>query len=336
MKSQGKFDWQGLKVLVTGAGGFIGSHLIERLVKLGADVTAFVHYNSRNDWGLLEQLPPRLRNKLNVVAGDICDPHMLKEICRGQKVVFHLAALIPIPYSYVAPASFLQTNAMGSLNLFKACMEAGVRKIVHTSTSETYGSARYVPIDEEHPLQAQSPYSASKIAADKIAESFHLSYGAPIAVIRPFNTYGPRQSARAVIPAVISQALGGRRSISLGSLHPVRDFNYVADTVAGFIAVAESKKTTGKVINVGSGSGITIGDLVKLISKIMGRKIKVVTDEQRVRTPGSEVERLVCDSSRAREICGWRPKFKLDDGLSRTIEYIEGNIGLYKSDMYAL
>ena len=321
---------------MTGAGGFIGSHLTEELVRLDADVTAFVHYNSRNDWGLLEKVPARVRNKLNVIAGDVCDPHMLKEVCAGQNIVFHLAALIPIPYSYIAPASFLQTNAMGSLNVFKACMEAGVEKIVHTSTSETYGSARYIPIDEEHPLQAQSPYSASKIAADKIAESFFCSYGAPIAVIRPFNTFGPRQSARAVIPAIITQVLDRKVSIKLGSLFPVRDFTYVRDTVRGFIAVAESKKTVGEVVNVGTCKGITIGDLVELISELTGRKAKVVRDKKRVRAKESEVERLVCNNGKALELCGWKPKITLRDGLKKTIDYVERHLETYKPEMYTI
>ncbi len=335
-KKREMFRWSGLSVLVTGAGGFIGSHLTEELVGLGADVTAFVHYNSRNDWGLLDKVPTRVRNKLNVVAGDVCDPHMLKDVCRSQQIVFHLAALIPIPYSYVAPASFVQTNAMGSLNVFKACMESGVEKIVHTSTSEVYGSARYVPIDEEHPLQAQSPYSASKIAADKVAESFFRSYNAPIAVIRPFNTFGPRQSARAVIPTIISQVLCRKRSISLGSLYPVRDLTYVRDTVRGFLAVAESKRTVGEVVNIGSGTGISIGDLVKLISEITGRRINVVRDRKRVRAKKSEVEKLVCNNAKALELCGWKPKVKLDDGLKKTVDYVERNMDLYKPDTYTI
>ena len=334
-QEQKNLKWNGLRVLVTGAGGFIGSHLVEELVRLGAKVTAFVHYNSRNDWGLLEKAPSRVLNGLDIIAGDICDPHMLKDVCAKQKVVFHLAALIPIPYSYIAPASFLQTNAMGSLNLFKACMEAGVERVVHTSTSETYGTARYVPIDEEHPLQAQSPYSASKIAADKVAESFCRSFGAPITTIRPFNTFGPRQSARAVIPTIITQALS-RGSISLGSLHPVRDFNFVRDTVRGFISVAESKETVGEVVNIGSGVGITIGDLVKLISAVTGRRLKVVMERARVRPSKSEVDRLICANDKAQKLCGWKPRIRLEDGLRKTAEYIEKNLNLYKTEVYNL
>ena len=258
-------SWKDMRVLVTGAGGFIGSHLIEELARLGADVTAFVHYNSRNDWGLLELVPEETKARINVIAGDICDPHMLRDVCFGQSVVFHLAALIPIPYSYIAPASFLQTNAMGSLNLFKACIEAKARKIVHTSTSETYGTAQYVPIDEKHPLQAQSPYSASKIAADKVAESFCRSYGAPIATVRPFNVFGPRQSARAVIPTIISQALSGCETLRLGSLHPVRDLNYVEIQCADSSPSRNPRALLERSPNIGSGRGISIGDLADLI-----------------------------------------------------------------------
>jgi NAD dependent epimerase/dehydratase len=335
-RKQAMVDWKGRRVLVTGAGGFIGSHLAEELVRLGGDVTAFIHYNSRGDWGLLERVTPAIRRKLTVIAGDVCDPHMLKDVFRGQEVVFHLAALIPIPYSYVAPASYVETNAMGSLNVFKACMDAGVGRIVHTSTSETYGTAQYVPIDEGHPLQAQSPYAASKIAGDKIAESFHRAYDAPISTIRPFNTFGPRQSARAVIPAIMSQVLSGKRRISLGSLHPVRDLTYVKDMVRGFLSVAASDKTVGEVVNVGTGIGISIGDLVEMIGEVAGKAIRVTRDAARVRARASEVDRLICDNGKALSLCSWKPSVKLREGLRKTIDYVGKHMDLYKPEVYAL
>ncbi|MCI0514607.1 SDR family NAD(P)-dependent oxidoreductase, partial [candidate division KSB1 bacterium] len=268
-------DWKNKQILVTGAGGFIGSHLTEQLVTAGAKVRAFVHYNSRNDWGLLERLPAEVKARIEIFLGEIQDPFAVRQAVSGCEVVFHLAALIAIPYSYRAPASYVDTNVKGTLNVMQACLDAGVKKVVHTSTSETYGSAIYTPIDEQHPLQGQSPYSASKIGADKIAESYWLSFGLPVATIRPFNTYGPRQSARAVIPTIITQTLT-RDQIHLGSLTPVRDLNYVADTVAGFIQVAAAENSIGEVINIGFGQGITIGELAQKIFNLMGKTVPIV------------------------------------------------------------
>ena len=271
------------KILVTGAGGFIGSHLTEELVKIGADVKAFVHYNSRNDWGLLEYLPDTIKNEVDFFSGDIQDSIAVRKAVKDIDVVFHLAALIGIPYSYIAPDSYINTNIKGTLNVMQACLEEGVEKVVHTSTSEVYGTANYVPIDEKHPLQGQSPYSASKIGADKIAESYNLSFNLPVATIRPFNTFGPRQSARAIIPTIISQALSSG-IIQLGSLTPLRDFTYVKDTVDGYIKIAESPKSIGEVINTGNGKSITIGELTeKIISLIDKPDVQISCDEKRIR-----------------------------------------------------
>jgi len=322
------------KILVTGAGGFIGSHLAEDLVRLGARVRAFVHYNSRNDWGYLEHLPGEIKKELEIVAGDIADSRSVNRAVAGCGAVFHLAALIGIPYSYRAPESYVRTNVMGTLNVLNASLEAGVRKVVHTSTSETYGTARYTPIDEQHPLQGQSPYSASKIGADKLAESFHLSFGLPVATIRPFNTYGPRQSARAVIPTIISQILAGKGVIRLGSLKPVRDLNYVRDTVAAFIRIGESEKSAGQVINAGFGKGIAIGALVDTIQELMGSHCPVETEEDRVRPENSEVMELICNREKAERLTGWQPAVPLREGLGATIRFIEGNLHLYKTEIY--
>ncbi len=324
---------EGARVLVTGAGGFIGSHLVEALVRRGARVTAMVHYDARADHSNLELVAPDVRGAVEVVAGDVEDPYFVSSVVRGQDVVFHLAALIAIPFSYVAPASFVATNVTGTLAVLEACRTHGTRRLVHTSTSETYGSAQYTPIDEKHPLQGQSPYSASKIGADKLAESYHLSFGLPVATIRPFNTYGPRQSARAVIPTVISQALSSP-TIRLGSLTPVRDLNFVLDTVEGFIAVAESDAAVGQVVNVGSGSAITIGDLVKLILRLMGVQKEIVTDEQRVRPEKSEVLTLLCDRRKAEAITGWKPQHTLEQGLAATIEFVRKNGDRFRPDVY--
>ena len=321
------------QVLVTGAAGFIGSHLTERLVQGGAKVRALVHYNSRNDWGQLERLPKDILAEVEVFTGDVQDPFSMRKAVTDCEVVFHLASLIAIPYSYVAPQSYVTTNVLGTLNVMQACLEVGVQKVVHTSTSETYGTARYVPIDEKHPLQGQSPYSASKIGADKMAESYHLSFGLPVATIRPFNTYGPRQSARAVIPAIISQVLKGGL-LKLGSLTPTRDLNYVEDTVEGFLRVALNERSVGEVINIGHGREISVGDLAIKIMKILGKEVKIITDDQRIRPEKSEVERLLADNSKARELLGWEPKISLDEGLSRTIAWINDNQGYYKSDIY--
>lgn len=324
---------EGKKVLVTGSSGFIGSHLTEELVRLGAKVRAFVHYNSRNSYGNLELLEPEIFKNLEIITGDIIDPFFVEKAVSGCGIVFHLAALIAIPYSYIAPHCYVATNISGTLNIMEACFRGGVEKIIHTSTSETYGTARYTPIDEEHPLQGQSPYSASKIGADKIAESFHLSFNLPVATIRPFNTYGPRQSARAVIPTIISQALI-RDEIKLGSLDPVRDFTYVKDTVRGFIAVAQSENTKGKVTNVGTGRAVTIGDLAKTIIRIIGGNKRIITDEQRIRPVKSEVMELLCNNTKVKERTGWEPQYSIEDGIKETIEFIRGHQDLYKPDIY--
>ena len=326
--------WSGRRVLVTGAGGFIGSHVVELLVRGGAAVRAMAHYNSRNDWGQIERLAPDVREALEVVCGDVRDPFFCREAVKGRQVVLHLAALIAIPYSYVAPGDYVATNVVGTLNVLQACRDLGVEKIVHTSTSETYGTARYVPIDEEHPLQGQSPYSASKIGADKIAESFFLSFETPVATLRPFNTYGPRQSARAVIMTIISQLVAGAKEIRLGSLDPVRDLNYATDTAGAFLAVAESPKTVGQLVNAGTGKGISIGELAGLIIEVMGADAEIVCDTERVRPKNSEVMRLIASIDKIGELTGWRPKVALRDGLARTVEYVREHIDLYKPDIY--
>lgn len=325
--------WNGKKVLITGGGGFIGSHLTERLVAEGARVTAFIHYNSRNDHGLIEYLPPGIRKRLKVTGGDLKDGDAVADAMKGAEYVFHLGALIAIPYSYIHPREVVETNVIGSYNVFNAARRHGVKKVVHTSTSEVYGTARYVPIDEQHPLQGQSPYSASKIAADKIAESFFLSFGVPIATIRPFNTFGPRQSARAVIPTIITQALGSK-DVYLGSLTPKRDLTFVLDTVEGFLKVAASDRTVGEVVNIGSGTEITIGDLAKKIISLLGARVRVRADRSRVRPKKSEVFRLRADNRKAAKLIGWRPRYSLDEGLAETIEWIRENLASYKSGVY--
>jgi NAD dependent epimerase/dehydratase len=322
------------KVLVTGAGGFIGSHLVERLLNDGCQVRAMVHYNSRGDWGNLDLLPKELKGRLEVVAGDVADPFSVKSAVMGCEVVFHLAALIAIPYSYIAPQSYVTSNVLGTLNVLQACRECGVEKVVHTSTSETYGTAIYTPIDENHPLQGQSPYSASKIGADKIAESFYLSFNLPVTIIRPFNTYGPRQSARAVIPTIISQILACNHRIKLGSLTPVRDFNFVKDAVEGFIGVAASDNSVGELINVGFGKGISVGELVKTIMLLIGKEVEIICEDDRVRPEKSEVMELICDNQKAAAVVGWQPRFSLEEGLRETIAFIEENLHLYKTDIY--
>jgi len=327
-------DWKDKKVLITGAGGFIGSHLTERLVRNGAKVHAMVHYNSRNDWGQIELLDKDVRDSIEVICGDVRDPFFCRQAVRNQEIVMHLAALIAIPYSYIAPADYVQTNVVGTLNILEAARDLEAEKIVHTSTSETYGTAQYVPIDENHPMQGQSPYSASKIGADKIAESYFCSFGTPVATLRPFNTYGPRQSARAVIPTVISQLVAGSKKISLGSLTPVRDLNFAQDTAAAFMAVAASDKTVGEVCNAGSGKGISIGDLVNLIIEIMGVDAEVVCDQQRIRPKGSEVMKLIASADKLKELTDWRQEFSLRDGLAQTVEYVKSHIDLYKPDIY--
>ncbi|MFC2105532.1 SDR family NAD(P)-dependent oxidoreductase [Candidatus Bipolaricaulota bacterium] len=326
-------DWGRGKYLVTGAGGFIGSHLVEELVKLGAKVRALAHYNSRNDWGAIELLPKEVRQELEVIVGDVQDPFAIRKSVQGCDIVFHLAALIAIPYSYIAPESYVNTNVKGTLNVLQACLDDGVEKVVHTSTSEAYGTAKYTPIDEKHLLQGQSPYSASKIAADKIAESYYLSFGLPVTTIRPFNTYGPRQSARAIIPTIISQILNSSE-LKLGLLTPVRDLTYVRDTVAGFLKVAQSDRAVGEVINIGTGNGIAIGELAEKIIGLAGKDVRIVCDEQRVRPEKSEVMELICDNRKAKELIDWEPQYALEKGLAETIEWVRGNLDLYKAGLY--
>ena len=323
-------------VVVTGAGGFIGSHLTEELVRKGANVKAFVHYNSRNDWGLLELLEKDVLDEVEVVAGDITDPFFVKTSTKDADVIFHLAALIGIPYSYIAPESYVNVNIKGTLNVLQAGLDNEVEKIVHTSTSETYGTADYVPIDEAHPMKGQSPYSASKIGADKMAESYYRSFDLPVATIRPFNTFGPRQSARAIIPTIISQALT-KDEVHVGSLSPVRDLTFVKDTVNGFIEIGTSEKSIGEVINIGTGSGVTIGELLQKILMILGKEdIRVVEDMDRVRPDKSEVMELICDNSKAKQLLNWSPQYTLDEGLAETIEWMRGYTNLYKTDKYVV
>ncbi|WP_291652497.1 NAD-dependent 4,6-dehydratase LegB [Clostridium sp.] len=327
-------DLKGKRVLVTGAEGFIGSHLTERLVELGADVTALVQYNSFNDWGWIDTFDKNVLDSIKVETGDIRELDGMNRIIKGQEVVFHLAALIAIPYSYLSPMAYVRTNVEGTVNVLEACRNYDVKKIIHTSTSETYGTALYVPIDEKHPMQGQSPYSASKIGADKMAESFYRSFNMPIATLRPFNTYGPRQSARAVIPTIISQILAGKKEIKLGSLTPTRDFNFVKDTAEAFIKVAESDKTIGEVINAGSNYEISIGDTVKKIIDIIGKDVKILCDEERIRPEKSEVNRLWADNTKIKELTDWAPKYSIDEGLAETIDWIKENMKHYKPDIY--
>lgn len=319
---------------VTGAGGFIGSHLVEELARRGARVRALVRYNSRSHWGFLEELPPALAPRVEVISGDVTDPYLVDALAEGAHTFFHLAALIGIPYSYAAPAQYVETNVRGTLHVLEACLRRKVSKLVHTSTSEVYGTARYVPIDEEHPRQGQSPYSAAKIGADALAESFHRSFGLPVAVARPFNTFGPRQSARAVIPTLAVQLLSGAEAVRVGSLTPVRDFNYVADTVSGFLAVASSPRSVGEDFNLGSGRGITVGATARLLMRLSGRKARLVEDAARVRPDRSEVMRLVCDRRKAGRLLGWRPRWSLEDGLAATLGYIGDRLDAYKAGRY--
>lgn len=326
-------SWQGKKVLVTGAGGFIASHLAERLVELGADVRAMVHYNALGAWGWLDDSP--LARQMQVFAGDIRDRDSVRAAVEGREVVFHLAALIAIPYSYSAPSSYVETNITGTLNVLQAVRESGAARMVHTSTSETYGTARYAPIDEGHPLQGQSPYSASKIGADKMAEAYYRSFGVPVATVRPFNTFGPRQSARAVIPTIITQLLAGQE-LRLGSLHPTRDLNYVANTVDGFLRAAETDAALGQVINLGSGREISIGDLAQLIASLMGVEFRLHSETQRVRPEKSEVERLIADNRLAKSLLGWEPRVSLEEGLEKTIAWIKTHSERYRADLYVI
>jgi NAD dependent epimerase/dehydratase len=323
-------DWSGRRVLVTGAEGFIGSHLAEELLAAGAEVRALVHYNPFGRWGWLHEHA----GDIDIRAGDVRDAERVAQVAEGVDVIFHLAALVGIPYSYEAPESYVQTNIMGTHNLLQAARRAGVSRYIQTSTSEVYGSALRVPIDEAHPLQPQSPYSASKIAADMLALSFHHSFELPVAVVRPFNTYGPRQSARAVIPAVLGQIYSGASEIEIGATSPKRDFNYVTDTAKGFIAIAECDRALGEVVNIGSGREIAIGDLIELMIEVSGRDVRTVRAPERIRPAGSEVDRLMCDNTRALEWAGWRPAVSLEDGLTQTAEWIEGNLASVHSRRY--
>ncbi len=321
-------------VLVTGADGFIGSHLVEKLVESDYNVRALCLYNSFNNWGWLEE--SKYLKDIEIVSGDVRDSTYCMKITEGVDTVFHLAALIAIPYSYLAPNSYVDTNVTGTLNICQGALRNGVRKVMHTSTSEVYGSARYVPIDEAHPLQPQSPYSASKIAADAMAMSFHLSFELPLTIARPFNTYGPRQSARAVIPTIISQLAAGKREISLGDLRPTRDFNYVGDTVAGMIALARSDKTIGQTVNIGSNYEVSIGDLFDLINKLMGTSAVAVEDQQRIRPKNSEVQRLWAENKLMYDLTGFKPQVTLEEGLKRTIDWFTNpeNLKRYKTNTY--
>jgi NAD dependent epimerase/dehydratase len=328
-------DWKGKQVLVTGAGGFIASHLVERLVKEGARVRAFVRYNSRNDVGMLRLISPNVFSALEVVQGDLRDVEAVRKAVKNTDTVFHLGALIAIPYSYVNPREVIDVNIMGTLNVLMAARDVSVRRVVHTSTSEVYGTAQYTPIDEKHPLQGQSPYSASKIGADKIAESFYRSFDVPVVTLRPFNTYGPRQSMRAVIPTIITQALT-RDEVKLGSLDPMRDFTFAADTANGFVRAAEADNVLGEEINLGNDNTIRIGDLVEKIFAIIGKGPKVITDQQRVRPGKSEVMKLWASNQKAKDMIGWEPQIPLDEGLKRTVEWISAHLDLYRPDQYTV
>lgn len=324
------------KVLVTGADGFIGSHLVEELLKEGYDVRAFVYYNSFNSWGWLDTLPKEKLDKIEIFSGDIRDPNGVREAMKGVDEVYHLAALIAIPFSYHSPDSYVDTNIKGTLNVLQAARDLNIKRILVTSTSEVYGTAKYVPIDEEHPYQGQSPYSATKIGADRIAESFYRSFNMPITIVRPFNTYGPRQSARAVIPTIITQLLSGVKEIKLGSLSPTRDFNYVKDTVRGFIEIAKSDKTIGQEINIATQQEISIGQLAEELIKQINPNAKIVCDEIRLRPENSEVNRLLGSNKKIKELTNWEPKYSLEEGLKETIEFLKNNMDKYKSDIYNL
>lgn len=328
-------NWEEQNVLVTGAGGFIGSHLVDELIHREANVKAFVHYNARNDWGMLEGRYSDKSQHLTVIAGDVTDSLFVKQAVSDMDYVFHLAALIGIPYSYAAPESYFNTNVKGTLNVMQACLDADVDRVVHTSTSEVYGTAQYTPIDEKHALQGQSPYSASKIGADKVAESFYCSFGLPVTTIRPFNTFGPRQSLRAVIPTIITQALKSN-IVKLGSLSPVRDLTYVVDTVQGFIKFAESGKFIGKTVNIGSGRSVTIGELADIIIKLVNPKACIVCEKSRVRPDNSEVMQLLCDNRCAMEQGDWQPTYTLEEGISLTIDWMKEHISSYKPSVYTV
>jgi dTDP-glucose 4,6-dehydratase len=325
--------WSGQRILVTGAAGFIGSHLTEALGRAGAEVRAFVRYNSRNDYGWLEQLDPDLSDGVEIFRGDLVNPEAVANAVRDRDTIFHLGALIPIPYSYQHPREFVEANVVGTLNVLEACRREPVRRLVHTSTSEVYGTAERVPIDEQHPLNAQSPYAATKIAADQLALSYWRSFEVPVVVARPFNTFGPRQSARAVIPTLITQALS-REEVELGSTHPTRDFLYVGDLARGLARCAEANDVEGEVINLGSGEEISIGDLANLVSRLVARDISITFSPTRARPPASEVERLLADRRKAKRLLGWEPDIPFEDGLRRTIYWLAGSLNAYKPSLY--
>ncbi len=326
----------GKKILVTGADGFIGSHLTEMLVDRGFDVKAFCYYNSFNSWGWLDTLPKEKLKKIEIFTGDVRDPNGVRTAIKGCDVVFHLAALIAIPYSYHSPDSYVDTNIKGTLNVLQACRDLGVEKLLVTSTSEVYGTAQYVPIDEKHPKQGQSPYSASKIGADFMADSFYRSFDLPVTIVRPFNTYGPRQSARAVLPTIITQLLGGKTEIKLGALHPTRDLLFVKDTAAGFIAIAESDKTIGEEINIASNSEISVGEVAKSIIELINPKATIVNESERMRPDKSEVFRLFGSNKKIVELTNWKPQYNLQQGLATTIDWfkVKENLAGYKTDIY--
>lgn len=323
-----------MKVLVTGADGFIGSHLTERLLEKGYEVRAFIYYNSFNNWGWLETLSKENLNKIEIFAGDIRDPNGVREAMKDIDIVYHLAALIAIPFSYHSPDSYVDTNIKGTLNVLQAARDLGTKRILVTSTSEVYGTAKYVPIDENHPYQGQSPYSASKIGADRIAESFYRSFNLPLTIVRPFNTYGPRQSARAVIPTIITQLLAGKEVIKLGFLTPTRDFNFVKDTVNGFISIAESDKTIGEEINIATQHEISIGQLAEELIKQINPNAKIVCEEERLRPKKSEVNRLLGSNEKIKRLTNWKPIYTFEEGLAETIEFFKNNLDRYKIDIY--
>jgi len=320
------------KVLVTGAAGFIGSHLTEFCVEKGCDVKAFIHYNSTNDWGWLEQ--SKYRGNFEIIAGDIRDYDTVYHALKGCSSVFHLAALIGIPYSYISPLAYIKTNIEGTYNILQAGREMNLKNIIITSTSETYGTAQYVPIDEKHPVVGQSPYSATKIAADQMAISYYRSFGLPVKIVRPFNTYGPRQSARAIIPTVITQIISGQKTVKVGNLHPTRDLTFVKDTVNGFIEIANSSDLFGEVTNIGMNSEISIGNLIKRIAGLINTEASIKIDDDRIRPSGSEVGRLCCNNTKILEKSKWKPKYNLEKGLLKTIEWIRSNLHIYKSEIY--
>lgn len=327
---------KGKKVLVTGAGGFIGSHLVEALIKEDCCVRAFVHYNSLNSFGWIDSFPKKIKNVIDVFCGDIIDPHGVKSAMKDCEIVFHLAALIGIPYSYHSPDTYVETNVKGTLNVLQAAKELKVKKILHTSTSEVYGTAQFIPITEDHPVNPQSPYSATKAGADFLALSFYRSFDLPVVIVRPFNVYGPRQSARAIIPTIISQIASGKKIVKVGSLVPTRDFTYVKDTAQGFIAAAKSDQALGEIINIGSNFEISVGDLIAIIVKLMGAKIKIKTEKERQRPKKSEVERLYASNQKARKLIGWQPQYSFKNGLKETINWFTNpeNLKLYKPKMY--